>query len=536
MTCSELSSEESEFSCARAQPSAETLPRRKPEKREKIMSFLDSAISSIGQNLAKTATDQISQSTGINVGGALGYLFGNGQASGGANMDALGPAIAQAFAQQQQTLTLLQAELYQQSQALAAMGQQLVGIASALTQITGMIQNLEQMLQKIGQEQLFQAWQAVDNQMTNYIAAIDAAFATYGNYLSSYKTTPSSEVSLLIQNILNVNVGPVVGLRAIHDFMIGGGQARGTLQLWSLMVVPLVQQGVLDYRLAVRQYFQYYQKLTYAQLKAVNLVMEAYTFNNDPNNARNAWTQYRRQLLSQEDGFITWLVPLVYAGVQGGVFPLGPSQSSVVNFTAYDASMQLNPGVQAVRGDTDIGDSFYAPSQVFEDAEQLLANLYVTGPSARRIVVHMLYPNGAGISTLLDGLNLTLSSVGSAETVQPVSNSRLGGPFQFPRMPQDYSPMFPDQNIYTGNGFYLKRYVYSGDGGTGLANGQYNVTNLNGHDGLVAMQTYLTTERGLNKAPFQQHDIVTYPMEIDNADKFDFMNFVAYSVPSIYPG
>lgn len=500
------------------------------------MGFLDAAIGSIGQDLAKTAVDSLSQSTGVNVGGTLAYLFGNDQPKGGANMDALGTAVAAKFANDQKQLTLLQAGLFQQSQALAAMGSQLTGIANALTRITGMIQNVQQMLKEIGQEQLFQEWQAVDDKMTDYIAAINSAFATYGNYTTGYKTTPPTLVNGLIGNILDVNGGPIVGLRAIHDFMMGGGQERGALQLWSSMVTPLVQSGSVDYRLAVEEYFQYYQKLTYAQLKATNLLMEAYNFHGDHNNAKVTWDQYKGQILDQEDAFISGLVPLVFAGEQGGVFvPPGGTQERV-NFTAYDAATQLNPGVQFVRGNSaNKGDAYYTPSSIFTAAEQLLANLYVTDSADRRIVVHMLYPNGSGINTLLDGLKLTLSRTGSSTTVGSTSDSRLGGPFPFPTL-DDYSPWFPDQNVYSGDGFYLKRYVFTGADGAGIKDGQYTVTDLNGHDGLVPLQTYLSGERSLPAVPFQQHAIVSYRLQVNHAKPFDFMNFAAYTMPSLLPG
>lgn len=500
------------------------------------MGFLDAAIGSIGQDLAKTAVDSLSQSTGVNVGGTLSYLFGNDQEHGGQNMEELGVAIAEKFAGNEQQLTLLQADMYQQSQALSAIGSQLTGIANALTHITGMIQDIQTLLKEIGQEQLYQEWQAVDVHMTDHIAAIDSAFSTYGNYTSEYKTTPPSEVAQLAQEILNSIHGAKAGRSAINKYLMGGGQARGALQLWSLMVSPLVQSGVLDYRLAVEQYFQYYQKLAYTQLKATNLLMEAYNYAGDHNNAKIAWKDYKAMILAQEDMFITWLVPLIYGGVQGGVFVPPGANSNCINFTAYDAAVQLNPGVQFVRGDAKkVGDAYYTPSSIFSAAEQLLANLYVTSPADRRIAIHMLYPNSLGINTLLDGLKLTLSLTGSSATIGAASANRLGGPFPFPTM-DDYSPSYPDQNIYTGDGFYLKRYLFTNSSDGGLHDGQYTLTDLNGHDDLVPLQTYLTQDRGLPAVPFQPHNVVSYPLQVDSAKPFDFMNFAPYTMPSLYPG
>ena len=499
------------------------------------MSFLEDGIRSIGKQLATTAVEKLSESTGIDVGGTLSYLFGNGQSEGGQNLAQLSDAINEKFAGEKEQLTLLQADMFQQSQALTALGGQITAIAGTLSLITGEIQNIENMLKKIGQEQLYQNWQAVDSQMTIFLDAIDTAYSTYGSYISGYKTTPTVEVAQLIQEILDVNVGPKVGLATIHDFLMGNGQRRGALQLWSLMVTPLVQDGTLDYRLAVQQYFQYYQKLTYAQLQAANLVMEAYNYNGDPTNAKLAWDQYRLQILSQEDTFINWLVPLVYSGVQGGIFVPPGLKYLYTNFATVDAAMQLNPLVQYVRGDADAGDSYYQPSQIFADAEQLLATLYVTNATDRRIVVHMLYSDGGGIPTLLSNLQLQLSPVNSAETVGPVSRTRLGSPFAFPAQALSGAP-YPDGNFFEGDGFYLNRYVFIDSvGGGGLTDGQFTMTDLNGQNGLLPIETYMSgTQPGQRMVPFQLNSLVNYVMEVNTADPFDFMNFLAYNVPQLF--
>jgi hypothetical protein len=501
------------------------------------MSFLDDAIGSIGQGLAQTAVSAISAETGVNVGGALGYLFGNGQTMGGQNMAALGPAVENAFPSGTDN-TLLQADLKQQTSAISAMGIQLGGIVSSLAQITGMIQNIQAMLLEIDEEQKFTEWQAADNEITNYIVKIDSAYNMYAGYIAKYPTTPTSEVRQLRDDILDPNDGPLAGLGGINQYMLDSDEGRGALHLWTAMVRPLVQRGVLDYRLAVQQYFQYYQKLTYAQLKATNLLVEAYRFNVDQPNADAIWAQYRSQLLSQENVFITWLVPLVYAGVEGGVFVPQGQTTQRVNFTCYDATLQLNSGIQYVRGDADPGNGFYEPSSIFRAAEQLLATLYVTAPTDRRIVVHMSYPNGMGINTLLSGLFVTLSPSGTSSIIPSFSNTVLGSPFPFPSSAEgDYSPFFPDQNIYTGNGFYLNRYVFKDDPKNGLTDGQYNLTDLNGHNGLVAKETYLSNVwTGPQPQPFQQNNVLKYTMQVNSASPFDFMNFSAYTFPSLMPG
>jgi hypothetical protein len=503
------------------------------------MGFFDDAISSMGQSLAQTAVTDLSASTGVDVGGTLAYLFGpaqNPQDPGGTNMAALGPAIQTAFGDDQQTLSLLQADLGQQAQAIAALGAQLTGIADTLSLITGAIANIQSLLQQIQQEQLFENWQAVDIEMTNDISAINTAFSTYGQYLATFHpdppnlTTTLTEIEELVSNILDVNVGPKDGLTKIHNFILDSGQSKGVLQLWSAMVTPLVAGGLLDYRLAVQQYFQYYQKLAFAQLTATNLLMEAYNFNGDSVNAAASWNQYKRQILAQEDTFITWLFPLVQAGVYGGLNP----SSGGANFTAFDASMQINPGAQMVQGDANPGDAFYAPSSIFAAAEQLLANLYLTSPSDRRIVVHMGYPSVPGMTSVLDHLNLTLTPDGTQQTINAVSGNRLGAPFVV-LPPPGGAGEYPDENASSayflgGGGYYLKRYVFTDQSFGGLVDDSYTLTSLNGQDGLVPMFTYLNPG-----APFQQDSVVNYILQVNAAQQADFMNFEAYSTPLLWP-
>jgi hypothetical protein len=497
------------------------------------MSFFDDAISSIGQGLANTAAQEISASTGIDVGGTLGFLFGGGQTKGGGNMAAATNSILAAFGSggtspDAAMLSQLSATLDQQTQAIENLGTQLTGITNALSSIQGEIDGIETMLTKISQQQLFTDWNDIDIQLTEYITSIDSCYFQYGMYVSKYSTTPIKEIDYLAQTITNPNDGPLGGLKTINALLMGsGGESKGALQLWSLMVSPLVQDGTLDYRLAVQQYFQYYQKLVYAELKAVNLLIEAYIYNGDKNSADTMWDQYISQLLQQEDTFINWLVPLVYSGEIGGHNLAG--DNSAVNFSFFEAATQLNPGVQQMKGDADPGNAFYTPSTIFQTAEQLLANLYVTGVTDRRIVVHMLYSNGAAIPTLLNGLSLTLTAAtsGIQSTINPISHARLGGPFDFPGTGAGDYLMYADTNVYTGAGLYLKRYVYDDSAQSGLAvTGIYNVSNLNGHNGLIPIETY----SGFT-APFQQNSVVNYALEVNSVSKFDFMNFAAYTFP-----
>jgi hypothetical protein len=74
---------------------------------------------------------------------------------------------------------------------------------------------------------------------------------------------------------------------------------------------------------------------------------------------------------------------------------------------------------------------------------------------------------------------------------------------------------------------YLNRHVYAtAPDGKPIPDGVYTLTNLNGHDGLVPIDTY-----GWSKVPFQQPQVLGHRLQIGPASPFDFMNFAAYTMP-----
>jgi len=498
------------------------------------MSFLDDAISTVGRGLAQTAAKTLSDATGFDVGGTLNVLFGNDQKMGGQDLTALEQNLPNSWTGAPAQLQMLQSGLEQQTQLVSDLGTSLSALAVAVDAITGQIGDIESMLDKIGQGQLYQEWQAIDSSITPYLASVQTSFTTYGEYIADFAETESTLVIALTDNIINTNDGPRVALTAISKYIIDDGQARGVLQLWSTMVAALVAADALDYRDATDQYFAYYQKLAYAQLQATNLLMEAYNFLGDGAQAKKVWNQYRAYLLAQEDTFVTWLVPLVTAGVAADYSV--PTDGTSFSFSCLDASMQLNPGLQRVpkgRVSKDTASNgYYAPSPLFQRAEALLATLYVTEPADRRIVVHMLYDCVEEISSLLSGVNLTLSSSDAATEVAARRSSRLGAPFPYPYKPlQVHAP--PDPNLIT-SGFFMKRYVFSaGASSAALADNTYSITNINGQDGLLPMETYLS-EQNPNPA-FMNQNVLSQQVSVDGAKPFDFMNFMAYMVPVSFP-
>ncbi|HEX8198058.1 MAG TPA: hypothetical protein VF571_17830, partial [Pyrinomonadaceae bacterium] len=361
-------------------------------------------------------------------------------------------------------------------------------------------------------------WQGQDNQIKNYIVKIDSAFQLYATYVA--EEAEVSDVAALAASILDPNNGELDAVNAINGFMLTDQQNKGALPLWAEMTCPLIEAGLLDYRQAVDQYFAYYTKLAWAQLRATNLLMEAYHFHGsqDDKLAAGVWTSYQKLILSQENEFIRNLISIVRSGIVGS-FARGYAQ------TAYQSMTQFHPDF------TPLSDSngnylgtYYEPASVLMKGEALLARLAVTDPDDRRMVVHMTYL-GDAYKTAIDaaGITLSMNSQTSGGTVQPDSNPAVYGPMPVPDTSYPSQPgYFLDPMWMCDNTFYVKRLVYSGSPATPLADGLYQLTNMNGSGSLVPLETYYGT------MPFQSVPVLGYTMEINSAQPFDYMNFAGY--------
>jgi hypothetical protein len=487
------------------------------------MSFFDDAISTIGRGLAQTAAGALSDATGVDVGGVMNTLFGNNQTTGGQEIATIISDLPTDWTGDAAGLTVLQDSMTAQGAQLLDLGNQITSVATAVASLSNQLAGFQTLLQTIAQQGLYQSWQTIDQQMTVYISAVDTSYQAYAGYTDRYDATPASEVAQLMVDVLNMNNGPAVALNAISAFIKDDNQGEGILQLWSNMVSPLVAGGQLDYRAAVKQYLAYYRKLAVAQLRATNLVMEAHTFNRDGASAAAAWQSYKSTILSQETTFIQWLYPLIYSGVSG----------KMVSWTTVHALMQLDPGVQSL-GSGLPGDSYIEPSAVLRSAEELLANLYLTDPEDRRIVVHLAYQADAPVGPAVDPAVLTLAA-SDGSIVSPQKNDRLGAPYPWPNQWNGgWTVPIADLNFFF-NTLYVRRFVFFASAtAQGLADGDYNLTNLNGQNGLVPMETYLSSQGG--PPPFMNDDVHLYGLHIDGVRQFDFMNFLAYVVPVPAPG
>jgi hypothetical protein len=512
------------------------------------MGFFDDALSAMGKSLAQSASGYVQGITGPVVGNMISTLFGGGQATGGTNLAELQKAIL-GSSLSASDVSLLNGQLAAQTSEIQNIGNQLTALSSAVAVIQSEVNKMVEVLNGIATRQLFQDWQAVDIQMTIAVNSIKSDYSELAGFIANYTNTEHARVASFMMN-LQTN-GPKDGMNLINAFILGsGGQSQGALQLWSAMVAPLVQKGLIDYREAVDQYTAYYQKLVAAQLLAANILVEVsnyFAINGDHTGAVSAWNAYKSCVLAQENEFIHWLVPLVYSGIiaYAGVPPVYPPVGYTPvgsGFTFYEGAMQLHPGLQALPG----GMGYYAPSSIFEDAEAMLANLSVTDAVDRRIVVHMIFTDDTHgtFQSPIDANPLTLTH-GKTSSILATTLSKFAYT-DFPVNNYGYY-VTPDSNFFNVNFHngnigiqpsvivYLYRHVYSQDASnpTALPDGQYQLTNMNGK--LPAMSTYVSEDRGLGKASFQEKKVLDYSLRVGPTSQFDFMNFGAYMISLIFP-
>lgn len=484
------------------------------------MSFFDDAIGSLGKSLATSATSYLSETTGYDVGGTLAFLFGGDQTAKGQTLSGLVAKIGTEFTGSSDGLALLQNDLNNQTTQIALIGDQLTAMSTAIQDIDGQIKGLDALLKKIGQEQLYLSWQAQDNQIKNYIVKIDSTFQTYAEYVAA--EAEKSDVDALAASILDPNSGELDAANAINSFMLTDQSNKGALQLWAEMTCPVIEDGLLDYRQAVDQYFAYYTKLAWAQLRATNLLMEArhYHGSDDDVLAEQAWTDYQTLILSQENEFVGNLVSIVRSGIVG-------SSANYYPQTAYQSVSQFHPDFTPLTDQNgNYLSTYYEPASVLMKGEALLARLALTDPDDRRMVVHMTYL-GDAFKTAIDSAVITLSiaSETPGSPVPPDSDSAVYGPMPMPNTGIRIFANFSLDPAWIAGwqpNFYVKRLVYSGSEKTPLGDGVYQLTNLNGSGSLIPLQTYYGT------LPFQSAPVLAYNMEITAAQQFDYMNFAGY--------
>ncbi len=510
------------------------------------MSFFDDAILTLGRGLAQTAVQEANDATGYDVGGTLNFLFGNGQTTGGQVINNLTNEL-QSSNFPSGTLTpdefsYLQSSLEQQNGMLTAIGNQLTSIQATINSIYIQNTQIQNLLQTILNEQVYMEWASLDNTLThNYLNSINSSYSVYVQMVSEFSNFTPKEVFTYLNDLYTAFGGANACVSGINLIIMGNGQNKSVLQLWSQMMCGFIQSGSLDYRDAIDQYMSYYKSLVFGQLRVTNLLMESCMFLNTDGKtpAADCFNAYQNALLSQEEIFIQFLIPLVHAGATYQVIPGRFSQ------TTFGALQNLNPDYISLPN----AGAYYTPSQIFYNAEALLASLYCTGDSDRRIVVYMEYFGLQQYQNLLQNQQLVLKSTSSdnSTTIIPSNKQTLQFPNFFPFIPPiKLNPVnYKDFNWCSSNGsingISINRYIYSLNQEAlppiFMPDGSYSVTVPNTSPAMPlilspANQLFNSLDPNSVNANFMTPGASNYVLSINDTSNFDFMNFLAYNYPS----
>jgi hypothetical protein len=403
--------------------------------------------------------------------------------------------------------------------AIQGLGKQLTSIQNALAYMQADLDKnfaeIEQQLQQINEEQLYLSWQVADQQISDYITQINTQYSTYAEYACNSTTTTQGEVTDLVSQITNTNDGAKVSLNGINSYVLGGGQSKSVFALWVAMITPLMQNGTIPYSGALASYMAYATKILYAQMQAINLIVEAYNEQGSNTNAQSEYGLYQTVATSQETAFLSALEQLQFnAIVPGASFAQGQPGGPYYVAWSYDY-FSLLQGLYA--GANYI--TTYCPTPARMAAEQLLAYAQAPKPGDRRIVVWMIYDaSQTGIAPQGDYSGVVVpiqisSSAAAAGPVNPDATTTITTSALY-LLPYWSAPTTPWTRITRRNVF------------TSIGDGAYTLFDMNA--------TYPPIT-GSNQATDYFMDptvYLTYAMRVDAGQPFDFMDFSIYCDPN----
>ena len=101
------------------------------------MGFFDDLIDNVGDSLAQTAVSYVNDTTGTDLGSAVGALFGFGQTTPGQNLQNLQAQLPGKFAGDPVGLGILQADMGRQMNLITAIGSDLTALQNSVEQLAG---------------------------------------------------------------------------------------------------------------------------------------------------------------------------------------------------------------------------------------------------------------------------------------------------------------------------------------------------------------------------------------------------------------
>ncbi|GAB4393006.1 MAG: hypothetical protein Tsb0032_10750 [Kiloniellaceae bacterium] len=399
----------------------------------------------------------------------------------------------------------------EQVQAIEQLGDQLTSVQNAVAalgeELSRDMDLIQKELKEIKLEQLYIAWQTVDNDLQQYITQLDVQYGRFLGYAASPKTTTKEEVTELIDEILNTNNGAAVVMAQINKLLIGSESAKGALQLYSEMVQPLVRDGKQSCYAAIRNYFNYYVTAAYAQQRALYLLVEAFHEDGNDTLAQRQRDGYQAMVKSQEIPFVSVVDTLLHEEMLGGI-------QLVDGHTLYTYDY-----VHALQDYSAQGfyDGTYSPTEVRAEAEELLTASLCLAPDHNRLVLWMVYPPLDMGYAQLKGKNFNNVDV----------QVRDAGNASAPGISASYSNVviINRSNGEKGPRNYVRDHSFKRMVFEDLPGGSYVMKDENGQNGLDPV----ASSNEARTAYFQTPKYLTYQMVLNTEAQGAFMDFEVYA-------
>ena len=393
--------------------------------------------------------------------------------------------------------------------AIQQLGQQLTQIQNSIAaledHLAEMKKEILQKLEEIEQKILYDIWAAKDNLIQDSIAIIETQYHRFVEFANNPTITSKQDIAALVTQILDTNNGAEVQLRKINSNVIGAGDNKGVLQLWAEMMIPLINHNKIHYGQAIDNYITYYTKIACAQIRAANLLVEAFNQKKQQPIAKESWITYRNFMTHQEIPFIVNVDKFIYYAMQKNVtwFDKPDASGKIMKcytYSYFTASMSYLASAH--------WDAYYRPTYEHELVERILANAQAMGPDERRIALWMIYPSLNREYQLDLVKNTNIQIVVAANPQEPGINPTR----------TELIPVFTDPHITP---HYIKRFIYS----DGVKDGAFVMKDKNGQDGLVPQEGTGSMQKTVY---FQGDQYLAYNLNVTPVTQFDFMDFAAY--------
>ncbi len=340
-----------------------------------------------------------------------------------------------------------------QVQELQKINASLLGIRDDLKTLDSDLETIEETLERILGEEKLQTWLAKANTIAGALAHIETDFQNYIEYTTplSNGQLPTIPKSALKELAYRAYEAPVMNdeqaMTEIRQALIGSGAGDGLLHLFARLLIerlgkiPRDQLSSEDLSVVCHALVNYYLRSLAFQQNAIILVIEGKRLNGFDNKVlEEEWNDFQASLKTQQSVFLETLWGLIsvwrlsfgnniYSSAPFNVDSYIWSASAPGIFSNNDLLAFL-PGITSANAFGDAVNWYKqhydtvlkSPEQTYlADAEMVLAAFTLTTETARRVVIHVLFYIGYGLTgSKISGVfnkPIPLSGINSAGTV-----------------------------------------------------------------------------------------------------------------------